>query len=295
MKYTLKWLLSLCVMILPALALAANPILVPAWQTDSVFEQPESVVYDPQQKLLFVSNVNGDATDADGNGYISLLSLDGNIIDLHWLDGLNAPKGLTIVGNNLYVADINELVVIDIENKKVTQRYSAPKAKFLNDVVADNKGNVYVSAFLTNTIYRLENNKFEVWLQTDELEVPNGLLVEDNQLIVASWGHMTDGFATTTAGHLKIINLDTKQIQSLGDKSAVGNLDGLEADGNGNYFATDWIAGKILHITPSGLSSTLVVLEQGSADHTVLPEQGLIIIPMMLSGNVVAYRIKQGN
>ncbi|RKZ85968.1 MAG: GTP-binding protein, partial [Gammaproteobacteria bacterium] len=78
---------------------------------------------------------------------------------------------------------------------------------------------------------------------------------------------------------------------SLGDKSAVGNLDGLEADGNGNYFATDWVAGKILHITPSGLSSTLVVLEQGSADHTILPKQGLIIIPMMLSGTVVAYHI----
>ena len=291
MRYSPTWLLSLFVMILPTLTLAASPILVPAWQTDSVFEQPESVVYDGQNKRLFVSNINGDGTVADGNGYISLLSLDGKIVDLHWLDGLNAPKGLTIVGNTLYVADINELVVIDIKNKKIIRRYSAPEAKFLNDVAADNKGNIYVSAFLTNTIYRLANDKFDVWLQTEQLEVPNGLLVEGNQLIVASWGHMTDGFATAIAGHLKTINLDTKQIQSLGDKSAVGNLDGIEADGNGNYFVTDWIAGKLLYITPTGLSSTLIVLEQGSADHTVLPEQGLIVIPMMLSGTVVAYHI----
>jgi sugar lactone lactonase YvrE len=292
MNYTPTWLLSLFIMILPTLTLAASPILVPAWQTDSVFEKPESVAYDAQNKLLYVSNINGDATNVDGNGYISLLSPDGNIVDLHWLEGLNAPKGLTIVGNNLYVADINELIVIDIKNKKIIQRHSAPKAKFLNDVVADNQGNVYVSAFLTNTLYRLADDKFEVWLQTDELEVPNGLLVEGNQLIVASWGHMTDGFSTTVSGHLKTINLDNKQVQSLGDKSPVGNLDGLEADGNGNYFATDWVAGKLLHITPTGSSSTLIVLENGSADHAVLPEDGLIIIPMMLSGTVVAYRIK---
>jgi len=266
---------------------------VPAWQTNAVFEQPESVAFDAKNKQLYVSNINGGPTDADGNGYISQLSLDGSISSLHWLDGLNAPKGLTIVGNTLYIADINELVVVDIKNKKITQRYSAPDAKFLNDVVADKKGNIYVSAFLTNTLYRLSGDKFEAWLQTDKLEVPNGLLVENNQLIVGSWGVMTDGFATDVAGHLKTINIDTKKVQSLGDKTPAGNLDGVESDGNSNYFVTDWMAGKLLHIAPTGFSSTLLALEQGSADHIVLHEQGLIIIPMMLTGNVLAYQIKK--
>jgi len=293
MKLITASLLSLFIALLPNISFAETPVLVPAWQTSVVFEQPESIAFDPKKQQLYVSNINGGPTDVDGNGYISLLSLDGSINELHWLDGLNAPKGLTIVGNNLYIADINELVVVDIKNRKITQRYSAPKAKFLNDVVADKKGNIYVSAFLTNTLYRLSNGQFEVWLQSEELEVPNGLLVENDQLLVASWGVMTDGFATEVAGHLKTINLETKQIRSLGDKTPAGNLDGLESDGNGSYFVTDWMAGKLLHIAPSGISSTLVTLEQGSADHIVLHEQGLVIIPMMLSGNVLAYQIKK--
>jgi len=292
MKQIKTGLLSLFILLLPSIV-AASPILVPAWQTDAIFEQPESIAFDAKNKQLYVSNINGSPTDADANGYISQLSLDGSIKDLHWLEGLNAPKGLTIVGNTLYIADINELVVVDIKNKTITQRYSAPNAKFLNDVAADKNGNIYVSAFLTNTIYRLADNKFEVWLQTDELEVPNGLLVENNQLIVGSWGVMTDGFSTDIAGHLKTINLDSKQIQSLGDKTPAGNLDGVESDGNGNYFVTDWMAGKLLHIMPSGITKTLISLDQGSADHIVLHEQGLVIIPMMLSGNVLAYQIKK--
>lgn len=293
MKQIKTGLLSLFILLLPSIVSATSPILVPAWQTNAVFEQPESIAFDAKNKQLYVSNINGSPTDADANGYISQLSLDGRISNLHWLDGLNAPKGLTVVGNNLYIADINELVVVDIKNKTISQRYSAPDAKFLNDVVADKKGNIYVSAFLTNTLYRLSGDKFEVWLQTDKLEVPNGLFVENNQLIVGSWGVMTDGFATDVAGHLKTININTKKIQSLGDKTPAGNLDGVESDGNGNYFVTDWMAGKLLHIMPSGITKTLISLNQGSADHIVLHEQGLVIIPMMLSGNVLAYQIKK--
>jgi len=285
-------LLSLFLILLPVLAAADSPLLVPAWQTPTQFQQPESVVYDSQRDQLFVSNVNGAPNEADGNGYISLLSVDGQLIDQHWLTGLDAPKGLAIVGNTLYVADINQLVVIDIKHKKITQRYPVSDAKFLNDVAADISGNIYVSDMLTDTIYRLAQGKFEVWLHDEALEYPNGLLVEGDNLIVASWGKMTDGFATDIPGHLKTINIASKHIQSLGNKTPVGNLDGLEADGAGNYYVTDWMIGKLFHIAPSGVSKTLISLEPGSADLTVLAQQKLVIIPIMLSNNIVAYRIK---
>lgn len=181
-------LLALILLLLPIICLAAPPILIPAWQTDTVFEQPESVVYDTKRDLLYVSNVNGDPNEVDGNGYISQLSLDGDVINQHFIGDLNAPKGLAIVGDTLYVADINELVEIDVNTQKIIQRYKAPNAQFLNDVVADNNGNIYVSGFLRNSIYRLANGKFELWLQSDQLESPNGLFVKDNQLIVGSWG-----------------------------------------------------------------------------------------------------------
>ena len=216
----------------------------------------------------------------------------GKLIEQHWLTGLNAPKGLAIVGDTLYVADINQFVVIDIKQKKIIKRYPVSDAKFLNDVVADTAGNVYVSDMLTNTIHRLNQGNFEVWLQDAALEFPNGLLIEGNKLIVASWGNMTDGFATDIPGHLKTIDITSKKIQSLGNKTPVGNLDGLESDGNDNYFVTDWMVGKLLHISPDGTSKTLISLDPGSADLTVLPQHKLVIIPIMLSNDVVAYRIK---
>jgi len=278
--------LTLFISFFAPFCLAADPVLQPAWQTDDIFLQPESIVYDAKRGVLYVSNVNGD-----DNGFISLLSPAGELIDLHWLTGLNGPKGLALVGDNLYVADVNDLLEIDVSTKKITQRYHAPGSLFLNDVAADDDGNVYVSDMMANGIYRLADGELEIWLVASELEAPNGLLIEGNQMIVGSWGNMTDGFSTEIPGHLKTIELDTKELNSLGNKRPVGNLDGVEPDGNGNYLVTDWMAGKLLIITPDGRSTTLLSLDKGSADHTVLPQQNLIIIPMMLSNTVVAYHI----
>lgn len=293
MKTHTKLFVTLTTLVFSSFVFSSDLLLMPAWQSDIVFEQPESVVLNADKQSFFVSNVNGAPNETDGNGYISQMSLTGEVIEQHWLDGLDAPKGMAVVGNNLYVADIKQLVVIDIAKKEISQRYLAPYAKFLNDVAVDSDGNVYVSDMMTNTIHRLMNGSFTVWLRNEQLEAPNGLLVEDNQLIVASWGHMTDGFVTAVPGHLKTIDIKTKKITSLGDQTPVGNLDGIEPDGQGNYYVTDWMNGRLIHIQPSGISKTLLKLAQGAADHTVILDQGLVIIPMMLSGNVVAYKISQ--
>lgn len=269
----------------------AGPTLKPVWKTAPDLMGPESVIYHPGSNALFVSNVNGSPDAIDGNGFISQLSVDGKILNLHWIDELNAPKGLALIDDYLYVADINELVVIDIANKQIVQRYPAEGAKFLNDVAADKHGHVYVSDMMTNRIYRLADDEFKLWFADPSLEAPNGLLVEHDSLIIGSWGNMVDGFATEVPGHLKKIDLNTLEISSLGDQSPIGNLDGVEADGMGNYLVTDWMNGRLLLISPNGSSETLIEFEQGSADHTVMPEKNLVIVPMMLQNEVVAFRI----
>ena len=102
---------------------------------------------------------------------------------------------------------------------------------------------------------------------------------------------MTDGFTTEIPGHLKSISLQEKSITSLGGVP-IGNLDGVESDGNNGYYVTDWMAGKLFQINTSGKATLLLELEQGMADHEVILEQKLILLPMMMSDKVLAYKIK---
>lgn len=287
----MKLLSVLLATVLSTSIASASTTLTPAWKTTPELKGPESVIYHPGSDALYVSNVNGAPDAVDGNGFISQLSDEGEIEDLYWIDGLNAPKGLAIKDDLLYVADIDELVVIDINNRTISARYPADQAKFLNDVAIDQQGRVYVSDMMTNQIYRLAEGEFKLWMADSQLEAPNGLLVEGNKLIVGSWGEMTDGFATEVPGHLKVIDLESQDIKSLGDGNPVGNLDGVEADGRGNYLVTDWMSGRLLLITPTGSSETLIEFEQGSADHTVMPEKNLVIVPMMMQNQVQAFRI----
>ena len=259
------------------------------WETDG-FSNPESVVYDNKTEVLYVSNVNGAANEKDGNGFISKVALDGKILKKDWVTGLNAPKGLAIHGNKLYTADIDTLVEIDIPTETITNSYQVMDAKFLNDVAASMGGEVFVSDMMMNRIHQLKDGTFSIWLETPELEAPNGLLVLDDYLIEGAWGVMVEGFKTDTPGHLKTISLKDKSIQSIGDGSPVGNLDGVEADLDGEYYVTDWMVGKLFHIKKSGEATELLTLEQGMADLEYIPEMNLIILPMMNTSKLLAYK-----
>jgi len=260
------------------------------WETQG-FNNPESVIYDASIDTLFVSNVNGSPVEKDGNGYISKILLDGTILKKQWIIGLNAPKGLAIHDNTLYVSDIDTLVAIDIPSATITNTYKVDDAKFLNDVTATNQGEIFVSDTLLNRIHRLNDDQFNIWLESPELENPNGLHVEGENLILGAWGVMTDGFATEIPGHLKSISLQGKSITSLGGEP-IGNLDGVESDGNNGYYVTDWIAGKLYQINKKGNATLLLELEQGMADLEVILEQNLILLPMMKNDKVLAYKIK---
>ena len=256
------------------------------------FEAPESALPVKAQNLIYVSNVNGNALDKDGNGYISKVSLDGKMISQKWVTGLDAPKGLALVGDKLYAADIDKLVEIDTKLGSIVTRYEAKDAKFLNDVAADGMGNVYVSDMVTNTIWRLSHNTFEVWLHDDALINPNGLLIDGNDLIVAGWGVMTDGMATKIPGHVMAVSLSDKKIRDIGKGKPVGNLDGIELLDKDNFIVTDWVAGMLFKISRDGDEKVLMPLSPGSADLGYIASDNLAIIPMMKDNKLIAVKVE---
>ncbi len=183
-------------------------------------EEPESAVVDVAADVAYVSNVDGEINTKDGKGSISKVGLDGQLIKADWVTGLDAPKGLALHNGKLYVADVDQLVEIDVNAAKIVQRYPAPGAKFLNDVAVDDAGNVYVSDTVESAIWRLTDGKIELWLKDEKLLDPNGLTAKGEKLIVAAWGKIDgEGFATSVPGHPLEVTLGDKTIKSLGGGS----------------------------------------------------------------------------
>src|ERR671924_529904 len=276
------------------------------WETPVDLKNPESVVYAPKQNLLFVSNINGKPDQKDQNGFISTVSpSNGSIVELNWITGLNAPKGMAVNNNSsrLYVSDITDLVEIDIDGEKIVKRFNAPGSAFLNDVAVDNQGNIYVSDTVTNTIYKLDrdanssnNTTLQAWLQSPQLNGPNGLHVDNskNRLIVASVGEMSKPGAG-----IEVVDLKNKSISSLGKEgltSPFGGLDGIESDpAETHYYVTDNPAGRLYDVNANGSEySTLIELgTQGTADLGFIPSQNIMIIPVMQDNKLVAYKLVQ--
>src|SRR3954451_17309212 len=94
--------------------------LVKLWETDTVIATPESVL--PVNNVLYVSLIDGQPWDADGKGGVAKVGTDGKVINRYWVHGLNAPKGMAKVGNRLYVADIAEVAVIDLNTGKIEKK-----------------------------------------------------------------------------------------------------------------------------------------------------------------------------
>jgi sugar lactone lactonase YvrE len=256
-------------------AVAAEPQKL--WEA-SGFKQPESVVFDRAAGAIYVSNVNGDHGP------------DGKVVTIEWVKGLDSPTGLALANGKLYAADVDRIAEIDIAKGEIIQRYEAPGSKFLNDLTADKTGRVYASDMVTNSIWVLDGGKLSLLMQDDALDNPNGLLAEDGRLVVASWGKMAPDFSTKVPGHMKAVDLATKKVSALGDSTPVGNFDGVESDGKGGYLVTDWVSGGLFQVANNGKPTRLLPLTKGSADLGVGPD-GTVMIPMMMDGTVVAYRI----
>lgn len=269
-------------------ALAEEPTLV--WEAKGL-ARPESVVYDPATDVLFVSNINGAVMQKDGNGFISRLKPDGTFLERNWVKGLNSPTGLGLRDRTLYVADVDTLLELNAASGSVEKRHVASGAIFLNDLVVAEDGTVYVSDTPMNTIWRLKDGVFEPWFTDDALNGPNGLLIQDGKLIIASLGRMKSVGQEREPAGLFAIDIEDQTVTPLAKGDVIGNLDGIAMLEPGAYLVTDWADGALYKITAKGKLDRLIDLNQGSADLAYLPETGMVLIPVMLDNTLAAYRM----
>jgi sugar lactone lactonase YvrE len=262
------------------------------WTISEGLAQPESAHYDSATGSLFISNLSGGAADKDGNGWITKADTDGKVIAAQWVKDLNAPKGLRSFQGMLWVTDIDRVLAIDIKSGQTKHTVAVEGARFLNDVAIDNDGVVYVSEMHDSKIFQVKYGKASLFLEDHELAHPNGLVAHDDQLVVASWGVDIDPktFTTKTPGRILTIDLSSHRITPL-TKRPLGNLDGVELDGSGGYYASDFMAGKVFQISSSGEATVLLQDLESPADIGLIEAKSLLIVPHMRKNKVVAYRI----
>ncbi|KPL12694.1 MAG: hypothetical protein AMS23_01400 [Bacteroides sp. SM1_62] len=255
--------------------------LVEAWKTDTLFRVPESVIYDRDNDVVYVSNLNYEPRVKDGNGFISRMSTSGEILDLKWVEDMSSPKGLGIYDGKLYVSDIDEVIVIDITKGEIEERIVIEGAKMINDISIDDQGNVYVSDSDNNNIFLISNGEVNNWL-SEGLNAPNGLLVDGDRLLLASMG--SQDFAA--------IDLATKEINVISDSIYAG--DGIaRASIPDHFLVTDW-NGQVFMIYPDGSKTILLDTreeETGAADIDFILEKNLLLIPTFYKHTVIAYKL----
>ena len=248
------------------------------WATDTILKVPESVLVDDKENCLWVSNIDGAANGKDGKGSISKLSKTGTPINLEWITGLNAPKGMAKFKQELYVADLTELVVIDIKKATIIKRVPIEGSVFLNDVTVNNNGAVFVSDSRTGKVHRFENN--QVTIEVENLQGPNGLLSIEDQLLILDRGSL---LSVTPSGAIS-------KIMDGMDPST----DGIERVAPNQYIISCW-NGIVYYVVAGAQKVTLFDTRSekiNSADIGYDAKKKIIYVPTFLKNNVVAYQLQ---
>lgn len=252
--------------------------LVKQWESDSTLKVPESVLFDAANQVLYVSNIDGDPGQKDGNGSIGKVGLDGKVIASEWVKGLHAPKGMAIVKDQLWVADVDEVVSIDLKSGAIKQRLKIEGAKFQNDVAADANGALYVSDSETKMVHKIEKNKPSVYLEN--LQGPNGLLVHNKELYVLDNGMLLK------AGK-------DKKTQKLAE-GMEGFTDGIENVQGNEFIVSSW-QGVVYYVKADGTTEKLLDTREqkvNSADIGYDAKNRVVYVPTFFRNTIVAYQLQ---
>ena len=264
-----------------AVASDPTPSLELVWETDTTMSTCESALYDEKANIIYVANINNGPWEKDGNGFISIIDTDGKILEHKWVEGLSAPKGMGIVGNKLYVNDIDELVEIDIAEKKIINRYKVEGDPNLNDVTIAPDGTVYASGSTSNAIYVLKNDQLEVLSEQDFGRI-NGLL------------HRPEGlyYASSSSSEFGLLDIEKNTIEVRTE--GIGHGDGIIMLDNKDFIVSSW-KGEVFYIQSSDWKKLPLLdtqaQEMNAADIEYVPNKNLLLVPTFFANKVMAYKV----
>jgi sugar lactone lactonase YvrE len=256
------------------------------------FQTPESVKWDSTQDVYFVSNINGAPNAKDGNGYISTVDPAGTIRDSQFIKGLNAPKGMALVHDTLWVADIDVVRAFDARTGAPGATVQLPGAVFLNDIAATPDGSLYITDTAirfgakgpehvgTDQIFRIApDHKVSVALKNDSLGRPNGI----------TWDAVNQRFIVVPFGSAKIWAWKPGEttITSLGE--GPGQFDGVEL-AKGALWVSSW-ADSAVYRYENGAGTNAIKGVPSPADIGYDGKRNRVLVPIFTGNRVEIWQL----
>lgn len=251
------------------------------WESDTTVRTPESVLLNREQDILYVSCINENPWEEDGNGYISKMDKSGKVIDLKWIEGLSAPKGMGMSGNSLFIADINTLVEANINTGEIINKIRLEGIPQLNDITVSEDGTVYVSGSGSGKIYQLENGTLKVIFEGGEDERFNGLFWEKDRMLLL------------TSGSSLFYEIPWKTMQAKVIAENMGHGDAIAPVGDGGYICTSW-KGAVNYVSAKGEVTKLLdteALGENAADADFCIDKQILYLPTFFKNRVKAYKL----
>ncbi len=262
--------------------MSQNKRLTLAWEISDQLRSPESAAYDPKRNVLYVSNFRND-----GHEFLSRIGMDGKILELEWVAGLDRPTGVRIHNDRLYVVERPGVAEIDIDATKITRRFPIADAGFVNDLAFDDAGALYVTDSRKGSVYRIaDDGTTEVWLAEGSLPGVNGILAVGPRLLVGVTGDAS----------IKSVDLATKAMTTIVKLDEGSVMDGLVPDGYGGYLISDY-SGRVFRVQLGGEPELILDISASggkTADIEYVPDPGLLIAPSLGESRLRAFRYVPG-
>lgn len=269
------------------------------------FQGPESATYDPDQDVFFVSNMTGYGSAVDGNGYIARMSAGNPDSVQVFIEGgrngatLDAPKGMAVQGDTLWVADISVLRgfdrhsgapvgTIDLKPFGVVQA---------NDVALGPDGTIRVTDTgivmgKDGVVYQAADKIFvvgpgravRVAASGTQLRRPNGVTWDSvgKRWIVVSFDPFVGEVATFPA------DMSSRTVIRRG----TGQLDGVAVLPNGTILFSSW-ADSSIHALSGGRDVQIVREVPVPADIGIDTRRLHLAIPLSMLGRVQLWDLRQ--